>query len=294
MPDTPLQLYLYIPFCRTRCAFCSWDVRQADEATRRAYGEALLREAQAAAPDFSSSVVESVYFAGGSPTALPQDVFVRLCRQLRSLYRFAADAEVTVEAAPNMVDASWMVAFQHAGVTRLSLGLVTGHSREAERLGLGWGLGSTETALILPQMYRLHSYESRLLYGIPGQTASSFRLSLQTAVRFHSPEITLEPYQPAGSQAPLPDPAQAEPLLRYAAGHLTEKGYAEYRPGAWAKPGFACRHRLAKESGGDYLSFGLATRSRTDGVYYQTTSDLGTYLYHTGEPEQLYTVLARQ
>jgi oxygen-independent coproporphyrinogen-3 oxidase len=292
----PLQLYVSIPFCRARCAFCDWDVRQADAATRRLYVQALEQEAEAAAPDFADAQVQSVYFAGGSPTALPQDEFIHLARRLRALYRFAPDAEVTVEAAPNMVNASWMVAFQQAGVTRLSLGLVTGSADELDRLGAAWHLGSTETSLILPQMYHLASYESRLLVGIPGQTESSFRLGIQTAVRFNSPEITLEAYRPAGAPAAaalpaIPDETRIARLLDYAARHLTEKGYEEYRPGVWAKPGHTCRHRLAKETDGDYLSFGLGTHSRTDGVYYRTTGELGTYLYHAAEPEKLYTVL---
>lgn len=288
----PLQLYVYIPFCRTRCTFCNWDVRQADEPTRHLYAKALEQEAEAAAPDFADSIVESVYFAGGSPTTLAQEDFIHLCRHLRTLYRFAPDAEVTVEAAPNMVNASWMVAFQQAGITRLSLGLVTGSADEVDRLGTAWHLGSTETSLILPQMYHLASYESRLLYGIPGQNESSFRLSLQTAVRFNSPEITLEPYEPSGSLAALecPDAATIERILHYASQHLTEKGYEEYRPHVWGKNGHTCRHRLAKEAGGDYLSFGIGTRSFTDGIYYRTVSDLGTYLYHASEPEKLYVV----
>ena len=294
-PLRPLQLYVSVPFCRAHCAFCDQPFRRADAATLRAYGEALLREAEAAAPDFEGSAVQSVCFAGGCPTLLPQETFVHLCRRLRQLYRFAEDAEVTVEAPPHLVDAGWMVAFQHAGVNRLSLGLVTGHSGHAEQLGLRWTLGASETALILPQMFHLRSYEGRLLYGLPGQTASAFRLSIQLAVRFHAPEITLERWRSAGPLAAQPCPAEAETaqMLDYAARHLTEKGYTEYRPGAWCLPGHECRGRLAEETGVDRLSFGLGVCSRTDGVLYRTTADLGTYLYHSDEPERLYTVLSR-
>lgn len=296
MSDAPLQLYFRVPFCRTHCTFCHERTFVADEATLQTYGDALLKEAEAAAPDFTGSVVQSVCFGGGCPTLLPQEQFVRLCRRLRRLYRFAEDAEVTVEAAPNRVNAGWMVAFQHAGVNRLSLELVTGHSGLAEQLGLNWSLGSSETSLMLPQMYGLRSYEGRLLYGLPSQTGSAFRLGVQMAVRFHTPEISLIPWQPAGPLAaqPRPDDLQTAQMLAYAAQHLTEKGYREYTPGVWCLPGHECRRTLALEAGSDFLSFGTGTRSRTDGVLYQTTPDLGTYLYHSDEPERLYTVLARE
>lgn len=87
-------------------------------------------------------------------------------RRIRELFSLAADTEVTVEALPNRVDASWMVAFQNTGVNRLVLGLATARIPELERIGSANNMPSSETSLILPQLFHLPGYEATLLYGI--------------------------------------------------------------------------------------------------------------------------------
>lgn len=109
--SAPLHLYLHVPFCVRRCTFCNQKIYPATPETCKAYANALLAELEATAPDFSGDPVQTVYWGGGSPTALSQDDFARIMRRIRELFSLAADTEVTVEALPNRVDASWMVAF---------------------------------------------------------------------------------------------------------------------------------------------------------------------------------------
>ena len=104
--SAPLHLYLHVPFCVRRCTFCNQKIYPATPETCKAYANALLAELEATAPDFSGDPVQTVYWGGGSPTALSQDDFARITRRIRELFSLAADTEVTVEALPNRVDAS--------------------------------------------------------------------------------------------------------------------------------------------------------------------------------------------
>lgn len=142
-----------------------------------------------------------------------------------------------MEALPNRVDASWMVAFQNTGVNRLVLGLATARIPELERIGSANNMPSSETSLILPQLFHLPGYEATLLYGIPGQTAANFATSLRFAVKYKVSALRLDPLTlPKGVEETVcRDEVPA--MLDYAARHLTEKGYHEYLPGRWAKPG---------------------------------------------------------
>lgn len=344
----PLQICIYIPFCPPKSVPRGRSAQMADPATIRAYVKAVLREAEVTAPDFEDSVVESICFAGGSPTSLEPEDFIEIAKSIRKWYPVAEDAEMTVAVYPNRVDARWMVHFQRAGVNRLSLDLITCNVKDAARIGVPATEGSMENALILPQMFHLRSYEACLNYGFEGQTLQSFRTSLRFTVRYNAPEITLirskitvrseagsqtilqtsEAGMLTGSRMPetgmpqndrdqtgltekngtekvtgqtvvsrVPDEALIAQMLGYAHEHLTEKGYVEYRPGCWVIPGHERRERffpdVAEADDSDYLSFGLGTRSRTDGVFYSTTSTLGVYLNHSDEPEKIYTVLSR-
>lgn len=103
--SAPLHLYLHVPFCVRRCTFCNQKIYPATPETCKAYANALLAELEATAPDFSGDPVQTVYWGGGSPTALSQDDFARIMRRIRTLFSLSADTEVTVEALPNRVDA---------------------------------------------------------------------------------------------------------------------------------------------------------------------------------------------
>lgn len=287
--SAPLHLYLHVPFCVKQCTSCTQKTYPATPDTCASYAAALLAEVEAAAPDFSDSVVQTVYWSGGSPTALSQADFLRIMLRLRDLFHFAPDAEVSVEALPNQVNASWMVTFQNAGVNRLVLGLVSARAVELERFGSASNTPSGETSLILPQLFHLPAYEASLLYGIPGQTAANFRTSLRFAVKYKVSALRLDPMILADSTGVQQNEIPA--MLAYAAEHLTEKGYREYLPGRWAKPGMECQDLLARQSTADYLSFGVGTTSRIDGCFSKTTDNISVYTLHPQEPEVLYSIL---
>lgn len=286
--SAPLHLYLHVPFCVRHCAYCNAKTYPAAPAACAAYADALLAELEATAPDFARDTVQTVYWGGGSPTALPQDVFRRVMLRLRELFTLAPDAEVTVEASPNRVDAAWMVTFQNTGVNRLVLGLATARSPELERIGSANNMPSSETSLILPQLFHLPSYEAALLYGIPGQTAAHFGTSLRFAVKYKVSALRLDRMVlPAGADGVREEEIPA--MLDYAARHLAEKGYHEYLPGRWAKPGQECRDLLARQSTENYLSFGPSIVTRVDGGLSRTTDNIAVYTLHPREPEVLYT-----
>lgn len=291
-PSRPLVIEIRIPFCSSRCPHCDQPVLQADPSTRSLYTDALCRELTASAPDFACRRVQCVYFSGGSPTCLSQEEFTRLALCLQKHYDLEQGAEITVEALPNRLDAGWMVTFQTARVSRLALGLVTGHAGDAQRIGLPASPRSMENALILPQMFGLKSYEAQLLFGLPGQTEQSFEKSLRFAVRYHAPEILLSAWRPVGQpSAPLPGQAAIRRMMDCTARHLTEKGYTSPSPGYWVLPGHDCRFQALLNSGAERLGFGLGAESFTDGIRYKTTDRLGQYLYHSDQPDQIYTIM---
>ena len=167
--SAPLHLYLHVPFCVRRCTFCNQKIYPATPESCKAYANALLAELEATAPDFSGDPVQTVYWGGGSPTALSQDDFARIMRRIRELFSLAADTEVTVEALPNRVDASWMVAFQNTGVNRLVLGLATARIPELERIGSANNMPSSETSLIFRSCSICPGMRQRCCMGFRGR-----------------------------------------------------------------------------------------------------------------------------
>ena len=125
-----LELYLHIPFCVKKCNYCDFLSAPAEEKTRAAYVDTLIREIE----DFEEPEdyeVVTVFFGGGTPSILPGEAILRLMEALRKKFHFREEAEITLEANPGTVDEKKLSFYKKAGINRLSFGL---QSTDAEEL----------------------------------------------------------------------------------------------------------------------------------------------------------------
>ena len=99
--DHPLGLYLHIPFCKAKCAYCDFYSLARSEEKMDAYTAALLRHIEEVATRTAAHRVDTVYFGGGTPSYLGPDRLTKLLRTLRKRCPVARDAEITLEANPD-------------------------------------------------------------------------------------------------------------------------------------------------------------------------------------------------
>src|SRR5262245_56413018 len=103
LPDTPLGIYLHIPFCRKRCHFCYFKVyTDKDSSAIRAYLDAAIQELTIYAdkPLIRGRLPNFVYFGGGTPSYLSVDQLAHLTRAMKELLPWSEAEEVTFEAEP--------------------------------------------------------------------------------------------------------------------------------------------------------------------------------------------------
>jgi oxygen-independent coproporphyrinogen-3 oxidase len=178
----PRSIYIHIPFCQTRCLFCGFYQNPYDEAAARRYVDALLTEMAGTAsyPFVQAAPFQTVYFGGGTPTALPAADIHRLVEAVKRLFPLANDCEITLEGrflhfGPDKIEAAL-----EAGVNRFSLGVQTFNSRIRKSLGR-W---ASEKDLI----ERLSIFRDLgcavvvidLIYGLPGQTLEIWEKDIDT------------------------------------------------------------------------------------------------------------------
>ena len=112
----PLGLYIHIPFCRQKCAYCDFYSLPRSEEKMDAYTAALLRHIEEVAPRTAAHRVDTVYFGGGTPSYLGPDRLTKLLRTLRKRCPVARDAEITLEANPDSAcDVKALRALRRAG-----------------------------------------------------------------------------------------------------------------------------------------------------------------------------------
>ena len=277
-----------------------------------AYVEALTREVLASASDYADCQVRAVALTGGMAAHVADDALGALLRDVRQDFNLAPGAEIALRARPGMVAAASVDAFRIGHVSRIVMDYATSSLKEWRALGRVLDPGAMDvTRMVLGALpecghgVRLAGREAdlafELLVGIPGQTPTSARASVEAALAYGASEVRLGDCRPAVNLA-VPASATARTLSAEEAEQvraamqeaLAAAGFAEYFPGCWALPGHESPYEVLVAAGTtETLGFGLGARTLFDGVEACNTSDLFAYLRFSDDPEKCIATVRR-
>lgn len=284
----PLSLYIHIPFCARKCAYCDFASWPGQEALWPAYFAALAEELAAWSARLGDCCLETVFFGGGTPSLPDAAPIVRLLADLRARFSLAPEAEVTLEANPGTLTPEKLAAYRAAGVNRLSLGV------QAFDDGLLRSLGRIHTAAEAVEAVRLartagfDNLNLDLMYALPGQTLAQWRATLGQAMALNAEHVSaysliVEEGTPmaarvAAGEAVLPDEDLTLEMQRTAIDALAAAGLRRYEISNYARPGRACRHNYVYWTRGDYLGLGCAAHSLLGNARFENPASLAAYL----------------
>ena len=282
-----LGLYIHIPFCKAKCAYCDFYSLAHSEEKMDAYMAALLRHLEEVAPRAAGMQVNTVYFGGGTPSYLGA---ARLCRILQTVlrrYDVARDAEITLEANPDSAgDWKELRRLRRAGFNRLSLGVQSTDDALLRRIGRVHTYEQVQQAVRAARQAKFTNLSLDLIYGLPGQTMEDWQRTLADAVAL-GPEhlscygLKLEEGTPLWQQRQtltLPDDDAQADMYLYTVAALGEMGYEQYEISNFAKPGKASRHNLKYWNMEEYAGFGPGAHSDFGGVRYGYVRDVDSYI----------------
>lgn len=282
-----LGLYIHIPFCKAKCAYCDFYSLAHSEEKMDAYMAALLRHLEEVAPRAAGMQVDTVYFGGGTPSYLGA---ARLCRILQTVlrrYDVARDAEITLEANPDSAgDWKELRRLRRAGFNRLSLGVQSTDDALLRRIGRIHTYEQVQQAVTAARKAKFTDLSLDLIYGLPGQTMEDWQRTLADAVAL-GPEhlscygLKLEEGTPLWQQRQtltLPDDDAQADMYLYTVAALGEMGYEQYEISNFAKSGKASRHNLKYWRMEEYAGFGPGAHSDFGGVRYGYVRDIDSYI----------------
>lgn len=280
-----LELYIHIPFCVRKCAYCDFLSFPSGEEERERYVERLTEEIEEAGAVSEGYVATAIFFGGGTPSVLTPKQTERILNAVKKSFYVAEDAEITTEVNPGTADREKLEAWRQAGINRLSFGLQSTENRELQYLGR---IHTMEDFLESYRAAREAGFENiniDLMSALPGQTVSSWEKTLRTVVSLQPEHISaysliIEEGTPFcqlfgedGDAAEekkrrqslgipeLPD-EDAERRMYYDTERiLGEAGYHRYEISNYAKPGYECRHNKGYWTGTEYLGLGLGASS---------------------------------
>lgn len=299
-----LELYLHIPFCERKCAYCDFLSAPADLPVRISYIKKLQEEIAYYGAQYGEYQVSSIFFGGGTPTILEGYQLAAILETVKEHFNITTDAEITVECNPGTLTAGKAEKLVQAGFNRLSMGLQSADDRELQLLGRIHNFAQFLESYDLARKAGFRNINVDLMSALPGQTLKSWQDTLQkvTALRpehISAYSLIIEEGTPfyerfaederireeGGHPRLLPEEDVERQMYELTETFLQIKGYERYEISNYAKPGYECRHNCGYWTRKDYLGLGLGASSLVEHQRFQNTSDLKTYLEQEYSPQ---------
>jgi len=279
------HLYVHIPFCARICPYCAFYKARANHSETERFCHALVRELVEKADEFEI-VPETIFFGGGTPTALTTPQLELLLRGFREQFDLSALREWTVEANPGSVSARKARVLKKLGVNRLSLGVQSWDDDLLKLLGREHDSKQAEESFRILREAGFENMNVDLMFGLPGQTIEQWRATLEKTIALGPEHV---------SAYCLTYEENTEFFLRHARGEfrqdsdadgeffeetmsiLQEAGYDHYEISNYARPGFSSQHNRAYWSGEEYLGIGPSAFSTVRMQRWQNIADYREY-----------------
>ena len=317
MTNPNTSIYIHIPFCKHRCAYCDFNTYAGQEDSIPSYIQALINEIEFIGHRAEQTNIHTVFFGGGTPSLLSASQFDSILWALRSAFTLTADAEISIEANPGTISLEKLNAIRKSGINRISFGVQSANTEELRMLERIHDFFTVIEAVSTARKAGFDNLNLDLIYGLPEQTRASWQTTLQRIVDLHPEHIsayalTLEHGTPFGRWSskgllPLPDPDLAAEMYEYAEEFLESNGYVHYEISNWAKKNkdegermkyeansnssfilhnssFVCRHNLQYWHSLPYLAFGAGAHGYANGYRYSNALRIKTYIERLSQP----------
>jgi oxygen-independent coproporphyrinogen-3 oxidase len=284
----PIGLYVHVPFCVRKCAYCDFASCAGREADIPRYVDAVVGEIARRGEETGHPKADTVFLGGGTPSLLGELQAARVLDALCEAFRVDDGAEVTCECNPGTLSMPFAQALRKAGVNRLSIGAQAAQSRLLRQLGRihDWPevIASVETV----RRAGFDNINLDLMFGLPSQTVSDFRETLAAALALGPTHLScygliVEEGTPlcrdvASGRLALPDEQAERDMYELARQTLAEHGFHQYEISNFARRGYVCRHNVGCWTRVPYLGFGCAAHGLFNECRTMNPSTIDAYL----------------
>ncbi|MCB9451756.1 MAG: radical SAM family heme chaperone HemW [Anaerolineaceae bacterium] len=274
------SLYLHVPFCRTKCTYCAFNAYANMDGLVQDFVKALIREVEIVGHSRPGQYLHTIYFGGGTPSMLTPEQFDQILNTIHAVFIVRSNAEISLEANPNDLDAPYLTALHRLGFNRLSIGVQSAHENELRLFARRHDNDAVARAVSAARKAGFANINLDLIYGFPHQTMESWRASLEQMAALQPEHVSLyalgvEEGTPLArwisrGELPEPDDDLAADMYDAATDMLGGFGFEQYEISNWAKPGFECQHNLQYWRNLPYPGVGPGAHGWAGGVRYST------------------------
>ena len=262
-------IYLHVPFCVKKCDYCDF-ISFPEKGMAKEYFAALWREIELCRGENRDRQFNTVFFGGGTPSALPPSYIAQTMEHIRQNFDLT-NVEATIECNPGTVDEEKLTAYKNAGFNRISLGVQSFDDRLLRGIGRIHTAKEAEEAVLLARAAGFDNINIDLMYGLPNQTQDDYISSIERAAELDVQHISAYSLileegtrlydRVKNGETTLPDDDVVYDMHRAGMKRLKELGYTRYEISNYAKPGRRSLHNMNYWNVGEYLGLGLNSSS---------------------------------
>jgi len=272
-PSASFGLYVHLPFCKKKCAYCDFISYPGKEGEITGYIQTLLTEWTAVRSELlreTTFSISSCYLGGGTPSLLDENHLHVLVEGLFP-QGIPENMEFSIEANPESLTDSRLACYRNLNINRISLGVQSFNDKSLQQLGRIHTAKQAETAIAMLLEYGWENYNIDLMYGLPEQSPRDFTADLTRALAFHVPHLsvynlTINPATPFGKRSAagklfLPPEKKIVEMMGILEEKTISAGLQHYETSNFSRPGFACKHNLTYWHLSPYIGLGLGAVS---------------------------------
>lgn len=270
LSENDFSLYVSIPFCPSRCSYCSFVSQSVEQAKKlvEPYFELLLKEIEKTAEVTKALGLTlcTAYIGGGTPTTLSAEQLLKLCDKIHEQFDFSHCTEFTVEAGrPDTIDREKLAALKKGGVTRISINPQSLSDEVLKNIGRKHTAQDVIDAFELAKEMDFREINADLIVGLPGDSLEGFKKTLDGVIALGAANVTVHSLALKRSARLVTDSEdltshsrseETAAMVEYSVKRLTEEGYEPYylyrqtrmagnlENTGWAKPGTVCRYNV--------------------------------------------------
>lgn len=282
----PLSLYIHIPYCKKKCAYCDFVSYANSCSSADEYCEAVIKELESYTLD--DYVVRTVFFGGGTPSLLEPKLTDNILSAIYRRCNVDRTAEITIECNPCTLDLAKLAAYKAMGINRLSVGVQSFDDELLRLIGRAHDSVTAENSILCGKKAGFENINVDLMFAIPTQTEAQLVASLEKCIALAPSHISLysliledgTPLKQWVDEGKLAATDVETELQMYHTSRelLKSAGYEQYEVSNFAKHGYESRHNTVYWERGEYIGLGCAAHSFFAGSRYENTCELMTYI----------------
>lgn len=287
MKDNNFGIYVHIPFCVSKCEYCSFISKCANENEIQEYINYLCDEIYEISYFYKNKVISTIYFGGGTPSFINACHIKRILETIYNNYNIKADAEISIECNPCSASYDKLKIYKEIGINRISFGVQSLNDNSLKILGRKHTSDMAKDIISLAKKVGFNNISADLMIGIPNQTKEDLIFAIDCLAKLGITHISaymlmLEEGTPLfekikSRKLSVANDDECVELYNALVGRLEELGFNRYEISNFCKSGYECKHNVNYWDMGEYLGFGIASHSYVNGVRFEVTENFKEY-----------------